>query len=307
VTGRGDELSVLFALVSLASLLWVFRTGITKGYILVFVFWALSALTREVSLSYILYAYLIYLFSFSGKDKEDINRFSLWWILIGILPLALIWPILPRLGSILALHVFYIASLGLCLWLAQFRVKWVLLFVFFTVVSFYQGQFWTTEKVLLRHTRSLEYPTHTVIREQLLMKYDDNIPAINGMVVRSHDPIIKAMWMRRLGVVYFSHGDLSGAQQYFIQALSVNPNDVDTLIALAVVFHQKGQEGQSLKFLNRALEINPLYPDTLRTLGIHYYISKDFSQARLYLSRCLFLDPDNLQARELLGLANKMI
>ena len=55
------------------------------------------------------------------------------------------------------------------------------------------------------------------------MKYDDYIPAIKDMVERSPDPLIKAMWLRRLGVIYFEHRDLSHAQEYFTQALSVNP------------------------------------------------------------------------------------
>ena len=307
VTGRGDELSVLFALVSLVSLLWILKTGFKQGYILVFVFWVLSALTREVSISYILYAFLIYFYYFHAnpiQGKGSINRFCFCWILIGMLPLLVIWPIIPKLGNILALHILYFASVGFCLWMAQLRLRWItLLFVFFVAVSFYQGRFWTTEEALLRHTRSLECWPRTVTAQQLLMKYDDDIPAINGMVYQSKNPLIKAMWLRRLGIVYFEHGDLSGAQQYFVQAVSLNPFDVDALDALAVVFHDKGQEPESLKCLNRALEINPSYPDTLRTLGIYFFLHKNFPQARIFLSRCLSYDPDNHQAGELLRLA----
>ena len=302
VTGRGDELSALFALTSLMSLCWVFKSGIKKGYFLVFVFWALSSLTREVAISYILYAFLVSNTYFRDKN---INRFGFNWIVIGVLPLLVIWSIIPKLGNVLSLHVFYFASAGLCLWMAQLRLRWVvLLFVFFATVSFYQGQFWTTEAALLRHTRSLECLQRTVVAQQLLMKYEDDIPAIKDMAARSQDPLIKTMWLHRLGIVYFTRGDLSNAQDYFAQALSANPSDVDTLNALAVVYHDKGQEEKSLAFLNRSLEINPAYPDTLRTLGIHYYLQNDFPRARILLSRCLFFEPDNVQARELL--ANKM-
>ena len=316
VTGRGDELSTLFALLSLVSLLWVFRTEFKKGYVLVFVFWALAALTREVSLSYILYAYLIYFYHdslpLSGEGKgggiKEINRFCLWWILIGILPLLVLWPITPKLGNILALHVLYFASVGFCLWLAQLGLRWVVLFfVFFAAVSFYQGGFWTTEKALLRHTRSLECWPRTVVAQQLLMKYDADVPAIKDLVARAHDPIIKAMWLRRLGIVYFDHGDLSNARDYFVQALSAKPADVDSLNGLAVVYHGQGQEEQSFKCMNRALEINPSYPDTLKNLGLYFYLHQNYPQARLFLNRCLLFDPDNSQARDLLGLANKMI
>ena len=219
----------------------------------------------------------------------------------------MIWTIIPKQGNILAFHILYFASIGLCLWMAQLRLRWVvLLFTFFAAVSFYQGRFWTTEENLLRHTRSLEWWPRTVVDQQLLMKYDEDIPAIKDMVDQSHDPLIKAMWLRRLGGVYFAHRDLSNAQEYFTQALNENPSDVDALDSLAVVYHNKGQEDESLKCLNRALAINPSYPDTLRTLGIYYYIHKDFPQARGFLNRCLFFDPNNAQARELLQLANTM-
>jgi len=339
VTGRGDELSALFALLALVCLVGTDtiyysirnynKINSVCPYFFAFVFWALSALTREVAISYILYAFLIYFYCLPNsvipnnnvipakgridrhsqllagiQTQNRINRFCLYWILIGILPLLVIWPIIPKLGNILGLHVLYFASIGFCLWMAQLRLRWVVvLFVLFATVSFYQGRFWTTEVTLLRHTRSLEWWPRTVIAQQLLMKYDDDIPAIKDLSSRAHDPMIKAMWLRRLGVVYFNHSDLFGAQQYFTQALFVDPSNVDALNALAVVYHQKGQEAQSLSYLNRALEINPYYPDTLRTLGIYYYIHKNFLQARMFLSRCLVFDPDNQQARELLGLA----
>jgi tetratricopeptide (TPR) repeat protein len=229
-------------------------------------------------------------------------------MLIGCLPLFVIWPIIPKLGNILALHILYFASIGICLYMAQLGLRWVvLLFVLFAALTFYQGRFWTTEETLLRHTRSLEWLPRTVAAQQLLMRYDENAAAIKDLEIRSHDPLIKAMWRRRLGLVYFKHRNLSRAQEYFTQALSVNPSDVDSLNALAVVSHEEGQEAESLKYLDHALAINPYYPDTLRTLGIYYYIHKDFGQARSFLSRCLVFDPDNIQARQLLGLANKMI
>lgn len=311
VTGRGDELSALFALLSLICLLGVFKTGSPRGYFFVFTFWALSALTREVAISYVLYAYLIYFFlpeEGQGEGIQDINRFALFWVLIGSLPLLLIWSIIPKQGNILALHIFYFASIGLCLWMARLRLRWVLmLFVLFTAVSFYQGRFWTTEKTLLRHTRSLEYWPRTVTAQQLLMKYDADIAAIEDLASRAHDPVIKAMWLRRLGIVYFSHGDLPHAEQYFTRALSLKPADADSLNALAVVYHDQGKDVQSFGCLKRALEINPDYPDTLKNLGLYFFLHKNYPQAQMFLNRCLFFDPDNAQARGLLGLANKTI
>ncbi len=314
VTGRGDELSAFFALLSLISLLWVFKSGLKSGYIFVFVFWLLSALTREVAISYILYAFL--LTSLRGAEGDEaisertainINRFCLYWVLIGLLPFLLLWSIVPKQGNVLVWHTFYFASAGLCLWLAQVRLRWfVVLFILCASVSATQGRFWTTEEALLRHTRSLECWPRTVVAQQLLIKYDDDIPAIKDMADHSRDPHIKAMWLRRLGIIYLEHRDLDNTLNYMTQALTIYPTDVDTLNALAVIFHYRGQEPQSLLFLERAYEINPNYPDTLRTLGIYYFIHKDFPQARDYLNRCLYFEPNNAQASQLLGLANKM-
>ena len=307
VTGRGDELSAMFGLMALLSLLWVLKTGKQKGYFFVLLCWAISALTREVAISYILYAFLIY-YSFPLREEGKgggINRFCFYWFLIGALPFLVLWTNIPKQGNILVFHVLYFASIGLCLWLAQFRSRWfIVLFALFFSVSFYQGRFWTTEETLLRHTRSLELWPRTVVAQQLMMKYDDNIPAIKDMVSHSPDPHLKAMWLRRLGVVYFGLKDMSKAQEYLEEALSENPVDVDTLDALAVVYHQQGEEELSLKILDRSLEIDPSYPDTLRTLGIHYFLQKDLSKAKIFLNRCLYFEPENTQALELLRLAN---
>ncbi len=307
-TGRGDELSCLFALASLIFLLRVFKTGRKSGYIYVFVFWLLAALTREVACSYVLYAFLIYRFNslpLRGEGKgRGIDRFCFWWIIIGISPLLVLWPLIPKLGNILSWHVLYFASVGLCLWLAQARpVKVGILAALFAAVSFYQGRFWTTEEALLRHTQSLEWWPHTVVSQQLLMKYDDDIPAIAKEASRASDQMIKAMWLRRLGTIYFSLGDASGAKRYFNEALAINPFDVDTLDAYAVVCLDKKEDLQGLNLLDRALGINPVYSDTLKKLGIYYYRHRNFNQARFFLSRCLFLDPDQPQVQELLRLA----
>ena len=300
VTGRGDELSVLFALLSLLSLLQVIK-GQRPFIICVLIFWVLAALTREIAISYILYA--VILWNAYSKDK-DIGRFSLYWVGIGILPLVMLWPIIPKQGNILVMHIFYFTSVGFCLWLAQFCFRWVIvLLLVFACVSSYQGRFWTTEEVLLRHTRNLEWWPRTVVDQQLLMKYDEDIPGIKDMVDRTHDPLRKAMWLRRLGIVYFSHKDLSKAQEYFTQALTIDPSNVDTLNAIAVVYLQEGQEAKGLEELTLSAQINPSYPDTLRTLGIYYYIHKDYLKARMFLTRCLSFDPYNHQAQELLRLA----
>jgi len=132
------------------------------------------------------------------------------------------------------------------------------------------------------------------------MKYDENIPATQDMVRHSNSPLTKAIWLRRLGQIYFNHGDLIHAQIYFEQARGLSPHDVDVLNADAVVCLQQGQEMQGLNLLKQALAINPDYPDTLRTLGLYYYLHKNFSQARFFLSRCLVFDPNNAQAAALL-------
>jgi tetratricopeptide (TPR) repeat protein len=295
ITGRADELSALFGLASMVSLRWAVKTGLKRGYIYVLIFWLLAALTREVACSYILFGVLLLL------RPQNINHFCLNWILIGLCPLLLLWPVIPKQGNILVFHLCYLASAGFCLWLAQKRPFivgfWVVLFA---AVSFYQGMFWTSEETLLKHTRILEGWDHTVVSQQLLMKYDEDIPAITQEAGRASAPMVKARWLRRLGVVYFYHHDALKAQQYFKEALVQDPADVDTLNAYAVVCLEKHQEALGLDLLRRSLAVNPAYPDTLRTLGVYYYRQKDFAKARFFLTRSLFFDPDNKQAKELL-------
>ena len=138
------------------------------------------------------------------------------------------------------------------------------------------------------------------------MKYDANIPAIANEAHRALDPLVKAMWLRRLGVIYYYHGDAFQAQRYFNEALLMNQNRLwITLNTYAVVCLEKKRDAQGLSLLNRSLQIKPIYPDTLRTLGIYYYRHRDFAQAIFFLNRALFFEPDQPQAKELLRLAKQ--
>ena len=302
VTGRGDELSALFIVLALLALIKGMKSELNKWHIPAIALWILSVLTREVALSYFIFAFLVY-FCLPPRQGRGINHFCIWWMLIGLLPFLVLCSIIPKQGNILIFHLFYFASIGFCLWVAQRFKRWLIIFALSAIISLYQGCFWRTEEGLLRHTRSLELWPRTVAAQQLLMKYDEDLAGIKDMIDRSQDSHIKSMWLRRLGGVYFKHSDLTNAQANFLKALTLNSSDVDALNALAVISHYKGLEDESFKFLNRALEINPSYPDTLRTLGIYYFIHKDFKNARVFLTRTLAFEPENSQAHELLGLA----
>ena len=305
VTGRGDALSALLSLASLVVMLWSLRGGVKRGYVYSFIFFVLAALTRESAYLLPLFALLVKKaghidFSKNFKEKSMCPGFFAWgWIAIGALSFIVTWQLIGKLGNVQALHLLYFTSIGFCLLLA--RLRWVMvLVVLCAALTFYQGRFWTSEEVLLRHTRTLEWWPRTVAYQQLLMKYDEDIPAIEGMLAQSQDPQAKAMWLRRLGLIYFKQGNASRAVEYFENALAFYAKDTDTLNAYAIVCLETKQEAKGLDLLNRSLAVNDKYADTLRTLGVYYYRHQNHALAKHYLTQSLSYDPDNAQARQLL-------
>ncbi len=298
ITGRGDSLQTFFGLLFLLFLLQGFRKGLKRWYIYAGLFFILSALTREFGYLMPLYGFLLFYFH---SRKVSLNKFALGWIIIGSFSFLVTYQIIPKLGIIQALHLFYFISIGFCILLAQARLRWgIILFLILACVSFNQGKYWTQEKVLLNHLYQQEGGGKTVAHQQLLMKYDDNVLQVNDILRQENNPIIQSMWVKRLGDMYRKQGHPKEAEEYFQQALRLNINNIDALNALAVVYLENNQEHLGKKLLAQSLNLDMHYPETLRLWGIYYYRYKDFEKAKGFLGQSLFYDPDNAQAKELL-------
>lgn len=65
-------------------------------------------------------------------------------------------------------------------------------------------------------------------------------------------------------------GDLTGAEQKYLDILSQDPNHADSLSYLGVLFFQKGLYNQAIESLSKALKINPQAPHYHNNLGNIY-------------------------------------
>ncbi len=222
ITGRGDSLQVLIGLLFLLAVLH-------KRYWQAAIFLIASLLTRESAVLLPFYVFLM-------LRARDERAFGWGWILIGLVSMAVNWHMVEKQGNVLILHFFYFTWIGLCVLLARLnvRVVWALVTVF-AVLSFGQGRYWTSEENLLRHTRQREWWDWTVSRQQLVMKYDADEPAVRHLISTADNDIVKSMWVRRLGVIYFDRGDHAHAREFFQEALKLHPKNTDASSALEVV------------------------------------------------------------------------
>jgi tetratricopeptide (TPR) repeat protein len=298
VTGRGDSLQTFFGLLFLLSLWQALGSKSVRWFIYAGLTLILSALTREFG--YLMPLYGVLLFYFYSK-KIKTNLFAFFWIIIGCLSFMVTYQIIPKLGPIQALHLLYFISIGFCIFLAQVQLRWVLLIVLISAgISLNQGRYWTTEQVLLRHLHSQERNDRTAARQQLLMKYDEDVPGIENVLAHESNVIIKSMWLKRLGDIYKTHGQIPLAFKYYQDSLQLNPKNIDSLNSLAVVYLENRQEEKGRQLLAQSLSLDLHYPDTLRLWGLYYYRHQVMDKAKEFLNQSLFYDPDNLQSQELL-------
>ncbi len=295
ITGRGDSLQTLFGLFSLIALVWSMDTKKIVGYLMAFLSLVLSVLSREFGYLLPFYGALI-VYVHSYKDRS-ILHFGFWWMAIGSLSFLVTTRLLVKLGPIQSLHLWYFTSIGFCLCVACLllrfslgKVMGILLAFALALISLSQRPYWSSEEALLRHTHSLENRPYTVCHQQLLMKYDEDISSILGLIDLQKDPIIKSLWFWRLGQIAFIHHDLIKAGGYFDRSLKYNPSNVDSLNARAIVLIESGRDKEGFNILQQAYRRDPSYTETLKNLGIYYFSHKDLAKAQQFFYQARYYE-----------------
>ncbi|NVJ85779.1 MAG: tetratricopeptide repeat protein [Algoriphagus sp.] len=74
-------------------------------------------------------------------------------------------------------------------------------------------------------------------------------------------------------------------------ALSINPNDPESLESAAEAHIALGQFDEAENFIKSALDVNPLSANHHFTIGNIYYLQKDFSTALTHFQKSLEIDP----------------
>jgi len=96
---------------------------------------------------------------------------------------------------------------------------------------------------------------------------------------------------------YWGRGDYASALKAFAAALTLRPNDADTLAARGYVERRQGRLDAAIASLQQALAHDPRNSQFAFELGTTYAMASRFADAETWYQRALALNPDNLNAK----------
>lgn len=96
---------------------------------------------------------------------------------------------------------------------------------------------------------------------------------------------------------YYGRGDYPGALKAFATALTLRPNDADTLSARGYVERRQGRYDDAIRSFQQALRQDPRNSVLAFELGATRMAVGEYVEAEAWLQRALALEPDNLNAR----------
>jgi hypothetical protein len=238
----------------------------------------------------------------SQKEKNDsegpVFFAALLWT-VSLLPSFIAArDIAIRIGPVLAEHFLYIPSMGFVLLIGLFYNKlrssknvflfWVVFF--FVTVQLFNGNFWRDEETLLRHVASLEKEPH-ISREQIVMRFEDNIEDAKLFFERAPTDKVKSTWAKRIGNIYRRKGDYPKAMAAFETALSHNPHNVSALNEMGVSFLENGYYEEGKRLLERSLSIDPQHAETYLLLGTMHLNNDDLAAAERMFKKAEYYNP----------------
>lgn len=111
-----------------------------------------------------------------------------------------------------------------------------------------------------------------------------------------------ALW-RTKGINYYLNGMYEEAQDCFINACRLAPNEAEHHMRIGLTLFQRGQFADAHTFYNRALELDPNHADTLCNLGFLTMELGYRENAQRLFERALELNPRNQMAMANLSVA----
>ncbi|MCX5718277.1 MAG: FlgO family outer membrane protein [Nitrospirae bacterium] len=97
--------------------------------------------------------------------------------------------------------------------------------------------------------------------------------------------------------------DTDKAIEYYLKAVSIDPNHTNALFELGYVYNEKGEYSKAIEYYNRVLAIDPRAKDALNNIGLSYESQKDYVKAESYYRKAIEVDPSYGIAWESLGYA----
>ena len=97
-------------------------------------------------------------------------------------------------------------------------------------------------------------------------------------------------------------GQYHDAENYYKQALQINPADSNVLYSLGDIYEKLEDYENAIKYYNKALKINPNHIRAAFSAGyIYYFKIENLDQGRYYYEMALKIDPKNSYVLDTLG------
>ncbi len=101
---------------------------------------------------------------------------------------------------------------------------------------------------------------------------------------------------------YYQLQDYDLSENWFKEALSINPNDVEAYLAVAQLYKKNEKYEDLREICEKLVKLNPSDPDALRELGWAYYYCEKYSDAIDVFVQVKNMFPGDAHTRYCLGL-----
>lgn len=97
--------------------------------------------------------------------------------------------------------------------------------------------------------------------------------------------------LRNLGLAHLELGDLTAAEERFLEAIELEPLNQDAMYNLAVLYSYSGRVAESIRWYERLGAQNPEYPEVYLNWSIELIRAGRLTEAGAVVERALALDP----------------
>ena len=108
--------------------------------------------------------------------------------------------------------------------------------------------------------------------------------------------------LNHLGDLHFKYEKYEKAQEYFLEALNLNPSDNISMSNLGICLYRLGDTENAITSLNKSLDIEPNYISALNNLAVIYMDLEKYQEGLSLIEKVISLDKNNYLANKNLGL-----
>ena len=216
---------------------------------------------------------------FYAKNRNKAIFFGMAWFFLVLFPMLNIIPI----NSIFAVHWLYLASVGF------FFIINTVLWKMFTRFNLKSYAFFT---VILVYGLVLGVMTYDKNKE-----WKDDETLYKSILPLSQTPRVYV----NLGNSEVQRHDLKKAEQYYLRALEIAPQQSEAYGNLGYIYNTENKFDKAEEVLKKAISINPKLADAHFNLGVCYAKTRRYGEALKEIDATLEISPNHNMAFKLRG------